>query len=114
MLYYVDFEGWIAISAKSRKEAQNLFWEWESSIKKWTYYDGTTSIKDMNFRYEGVEEEEPETMREELLGRIVKIYGLEHPITIAFAHLIESDISDKDLETLVKAHEEFPIFNDEE
>lgn len=48
-------------------------------------------------------------MREELLNRIIRLYGFENTITIEFAKLVESKISDKDLETIVKAHEEFPM-----
>ena len=53
-------------------------------------------------------------IRENLLTRIIRIYGFEHEVTIEFARLLESDImTDHDLETIVKAHEEMP-FEDED
>lgn len=45
------------------------------------------------------------TKREELLSRMIRIYGFENPATIAFAQLAETEISDYDLETIVIAHE---------
>ena len=53
-------------------------------------------------------------MREQLLDRMIRIYGFENPIVIEFARLIETKFSDHDLETIVKAHEEFPQFEDED
>ena len=46
--------------------------------------------------------------KEELINRMVAIYGLEHPIVIAFCDLINR-IDVRVLETLVKSHEEFPF-----
>lgn len=54
------------------------------------------------------------TYRENLLDRMIRIYGFEHEIVIEFARLMETEMSDHDLETIVKAHEEFPVFDDEE
>lgn len=48
--------------------------------------------------------------REKLLTRMIQIYGFEHPQTISFAELMETNISTKALETLVKCHEEEPLF----
>lgn len=45
------------------------------------------------------------TKRKELLSRIIRIYGFENPATIEFARLVETEISDYDLETIVIAHE---------
>ena len=53
-------------------------------------------------------------MREQLLDRMIRIYGFEHEITIQFARLMETNISDHDLETIVKTHEEFPQYEEEE
>lgn len=53
-------------------------------------------------------------MREDLLTRMIHIYGFEHKAVIEFAKLMETEISDHDLETIIKAHEEFPIVEDEE
>ena len=49
------------------------------------------------------------TKREELLTRMIRIYGFEHEEVINFAELMESNISDKHLEILVECHEEYPI-----
>lgn len=54
-------------------------------------------------------------MKEQLLDRMIRIYGFEHEAVIAFAELIEKDIfTDEILETIVKAHEEHPVVEDEE
>lgn len=53
-------------------------------------------------------------MREQLLNRMIRIYGFEHEVVIAFAELIESNtFTDEMLETIVKAHEAHPIVEDE-
>ncbi len=49
------------------------------------------------------------TKREELLTRVVRVYGLEHAVTRGFAELCEdSMMPDLLLEVLCKAHEVFP------
>ena len=58
-------------------------------------------------------------MREQLLDRMIKIYGFEHEIVIEFARMCEewlpTENNDKALETLVKCHEESPVgFDDDE
>lgn len=53
-------------------------------------------------------------MREQLLDRMIRIYGFENPIVIEFARLIETKFSDHNLETIVKAHEEFPQIGEDE
>ena len=54
-------------------------------------------------------------MREELLDRMIEIYGFEHEAVIAFAELVEGDVfTDEMLETIVKAHEEYPVVEEEE
>lgn len=57
-------------------------------------------------------------MREKLIDRMVHIYGFENPIVIEFCKLCEAweDIEDRDrlLEVIVKSHEEFPQFDNEE
>ena len=58
-------------------------------------------------------------MREQLLDRMIRIYGFEHEIVIEFARMCEEWLStennDKALETLVKCHEENPVvFDDDE
>ena len=49
-------------------------------------------------------------MREQLLDRMIRIYGFEHEIVIEFARMCEewlpTENNDKALETLVKCHEE--------
>ena len=58
-------------------------------------------------------------MREQLLDRMIKIYGFEHEIVIEFARMCEewlpTENNDKALETLVKCHEDSPVgFDDDE
>lgn len=53
-------------------------------------------------------------MREELLTRMIRLYGFEHKAVIQFAELMERPISDEVLETLVKCHEECPLTEDED
>lgn len=54
-------------------------------------------------------------MREELLTRMIRIYGFEHEVVIEFARLMENDsFSDEMLEVIVKAHEENPQVIEEE
>ena len=57
-------------------------------------------------------------MREKLIDRMIRIYGFENPIVIEFCKLCEvwEDIEDRDrlLEVIVKSHEEFPQFDNEE
>jgi len=53
--------------------------------------------------------------REEALETVIRIYGLEHEITIGFARLCENPcIPDSVLATLAKAHETFPYYGEEE
>lgn len=54
-------------------------------------------------------------MREQLLDRMIRIYGFEHEVVIEFARMCESDnLTDKDLEVIVEAHEANPIGFDED
>lgn len=57
-------------------------------------------------------------MRESLIERIVRIYGLEHEMTIALCELCErypqTEAYDRALEVLVQCHEEFPVGMNEE
>jgi hypothetical protein len=49
--------------------------------------------------------------KENLLDRMIRIYGFEHPITIAFAKLIENpDFPTQYLELIVRSHEEDPQY----
>lgn len=58
------------------------------------------------------------TFRNDLLTRMIHIYGFEHEVVLNFARLCEeweNDIAhDRTLETLVEAHEEFPQIGEEE
>lgn len=48
--------------------------------------------------------------RENLLTRMIRVYGFEHEATVDFAKLMENPaVSDDILETIVKAHEEMPF-----
>ena len=55
--------------------------------------------------------------REDLLTRIIRIYGFEHEITIWFAQLLETqeenEINNKMLEKMVKCHEKNPIVGED-
>ena len=50
--------------------------------------------------------------RNDLLSRMINIYGFEHPIVVHFCNLCEEypdiDVYDHTLETLVKCHEVDP------
>ena len=49
--------------------------------------------------------------REELLTRMIRIYGMEHEIVIMFAEYVENPkLDEKLLETLVKCHEQNPYW----
>ena len=52
------------------------------------------------------------TMRKNLIDRMVKIYGFEHPAVIHFAEMCErledTEINDIILRLAVEAHEKFP------
>lgn len=54
------------------------------------------------------------TMRKNLIDRMIKIYGSEHPSVIWFTDLCErwkdTKEDDKVLRIIVEAHEEFPVF----
>lgn len=52
--------------------------------------------------------------KDELLTRMIHLYGFESPITIQFARLMERDVDINVLRTLVKAHEERPMLDEEE
>ena len=62
----------------------------------------------------GTKEREVDTMRENLIDRMIRIYGFEHPIVIQFAELCErityTGANDKALMMLVESHEENPVF----
>lgn len=55
------------------------------------------------------------TKREELLTRMIRIYGFEHEVVIEFARMCESDnFTDGDLEVIVETHEANPVGFDED
>ena len=55
------------------------------------------------------------TMRENLIDRMVRIYGFEHPVVIQFTDLCErwkdTKENDKVLRIIVESHEEFPVLD---
>ena len=57
-------------------------------------------------------------MREELMNRMIRLYGFESPIIIDFCRLCEewpnTEAYDNALATLVKCHEETPQCFEEE
>lgn len=53
--------------------------------------------------------------RENLLDRIIRIYGFEHKVTIFFARCCENpNLDDEYLERIVRDHETHPYLDDEE
>ena len=57
-------------------------------------------------------------IREQLADRMIRLYGFENPITIDFCRLCEewpvTEAYDSALATLVKCHEEAPLYFEEE
>lgn len=52
--------------------------------------------------------------RENLIDRMIKIYGFENPIVIEFCKLCErADWNDRELELLVLAHEDDPVLEED-
>lgn len=53
--------------------------------------------------------------REQMLTKMIHIYGFEHEAVIQFARLMENpDISDKVLRTLLLIHQERPLTDEDE
>ena len=53
--------------------------------------------------------------REQLLDRMIRIYGFEHELVIEFAGMIENlRFETRHLETLVKCHEAHPQIENED
>ena len=56
-------------------------------------------------------------MRKQLMDRMIKIYGLEHEIVIAFRAMCETypstEMYDKTLRILVECHEEYPVVEED-
>lgn len=54
-------------------------------------------------------------LRENLIDRMIRIYGFENPIVIDFCHCCETfpndEAHDKTLRTLVVVHEECPVMD---
>ena len=57
-------------------------------------------------------------MRGQLLDRVIRIYGFEHPIVVAFAWECEKRkgdaVWDHVLQVLVESHEECPVLGEDE
>lgn len=57
-------------------------------------------------------------IREQLVDRMIRLYGFESPITIDFCRLCEewpnAEAYDNALATLVKYHEEAPLYFEDE
>lgn len=52
-------------------------------------------------------------LREKLIDRMIRIYGFEHELVIAFAELCESTwIPDDALTAMVESHERYPVTED--
>lgn len=53
--------------------------------------------------------------RDEMLTRMIRLYGFEHEAVIQFSVLMANPkISDETLEGVVKCHEEHPLWEDED
>ena len=56
-------------------------------------------------------------MRENLIDRMIALYGFEHDFVIEFARLCEeweeNDFNNKVLSLLVESHEEAPLFEED-
>ena len=63
-----------------------------------------------------IKRKEIKTMtREEMLTRMIRLYGFEHEAVIQFGWLMaRPQISDETLETIVKCHEEHPLWENED
>ena len=48
-------------------------------------------------------------MREQLLDRMIQMYGFEHPAVIQFAELVERGVSVETLQTIVESHEQMGL-----
>lgn len=72
----------------------------------------TNDVKDDTIETEKREENKRmKEKKEELLTRMIRIYGFEHHDVIEFARLLErGDVSIKTLESVVRSHEMFPRF----
>lgn len=53
-------------------------------------------------------------MREQLLDRMIRLYGFEHPIVIDFAKAMERGISTESLRVMVECHEACPYAGEDE
>ena len=57
-------------------------------------------------------------MREQLMDRMIRIYGFEHEIVIAFCAMCETypntEAYEEMLRVLVEWHEEYPVFDEED
>ena len=55
-------------------------------------------------------------MREQLIDRMIRIYGFEHDVVIEFAKKKKKDcFTDRNLEVIVECHEANPVgFDDED
>ena len=53
--------------------------------------------------------------RDEMLTRMIRLYGFEHEAVIQFSQLMaRPQISDETLETVVRCHEEHLLWEDED
>ena len=57
-------------------------------------------------------------LREKLLSRMIRIYGFEDPVVLAFCHLCESwpegEEWDRGLAVLTECHEAAPVIEEDE
>lgn len=55
--FTVDFSGCVRIKAKTREEANNIFWEWIGDLQDKTLTDWSGVIASHYFEDDGIEEE---------------------------------------------------------
>lgn len=55
--FAVDFSGYVKIKAKTRQEANNIFWQWVESMQDTTSDDWFGIVSRPLFEKDGVEEE---------------------------------------------------------
>ena len=55
--------------------------------------------------------------RENLIDRMIRLYGFENPMVIEFCRMCEdlevNDWNDRELTILVEAHEAYPVFDED-
>lgn len=56
-VFIIDFSGCVKIKARTREEANNLFWEWVGDLQDETLADWSGVVASHFFEDDGIEEE---------------------------------------------------------